>query len=95
MAGRTGPQDLVVVDRCNRRPDDRTVAVLADVRRLDMRRALARRVIAIVTTGAVVNDAGVVEGCGRPGDSRVTVVAIIAARYVRRMFAGRGNAVMA
>jgi len=95
MAGRAGPKDLVVVDRCNGRPDDRTVAVLADVRSLDMRRALARCVIAIVTTGTVVNDAGVVEGCGRPGDSRVTVVAIVAARYVRRMFAGCRNAVMA
>jgi len=94
MAGRTGPQDLVVVDRSNGRPDNRTVAVLTDVRGQDMRRTLARCVTAVVATGAVVNDVGMVEGRRCPCNRRVTVIAVIAAANVRRMLAGRGRAIM-
>ena len=77
-----------MVNRGDRRPDDRTVAVLADVGRLHVRLALARGVCAVVTTGTIVDDVGVIERRGRPRDCRMAVIAVVAAGYVGRVFAG-------
>ena len=48
-----------------------------------------------MTTYTIVDDVGVVEICGQPRDSRMTVIAIITTRNVRRVLAGGCNAVMA
>ncbi len=95
VAGRTGAQDLVVVDCRHRRPDGAAVAVLADVGCLHMRGALAGRVGAIVTAEAIVDDVGMVEVRGCPCNGRMAVITVIATGDVGRVFAGRLDAVMA
>jgi len=95
MAGRTGTQDLGVVHGCHRYPGDRGVTVLTDVCCQDMRRVLTRCLRPIVTADAVVGDIGVVEGCRRPGDRCVAVIAVIAAGKVGRVLAFGDVAIMA
>ena len=56
---------------------------------------LARRVGAVVAAEAVSGDVHVIEIRRYPRDGGVTVIAIIAARYVRRMLAGCGRSVVA
>ena len=53
-----------------------------------MRWVLARRVGAVVAAEAVSSDVHMVEIRRNPRDGGVTVIAIIAALYVRRMLAG-------
>ncbi len=89
VTGRTGTQYLVVVHRGYRRPYDGAVAVLTDVGGLHMRGSLARRVSAVVTAGAIVDDICVIERRRRPRNRRVAVVAVIAAADMCRMLAGR------
>ena len=50
---------------------------------------------AVVAAEAVARDVGMVEICRQPGCGRMTVVAIVAACEVRRVFASRDCAVMA
>jgi len=75
-------------------PDDRAVAVLADVSGLHMRWALARGVAAVVTAGTIVDDVGMVKRGGRPRDRCMAVVAVIATRDVRWMFTSCRHSVM-
>ena len=82
-----------MVYRCNWRPDDRAVAVLADVSGLHVRRTLACGVAAIVATRTIVNDVGMVEGRRCPCNGRMAVVAVVAATDMRRVLAGRCHAV--
>ena len=86
---------LCVIDRHNGYPDCRTMAVLANIRGLNMHRPLTGRISTIVASRAAVRDIDMVEIGGHPGDRGVAVLAAIAARNVQRMFAGRGDAVMA
>ena len=88
VAGRTGAQHLVVIHRGHRRPDGWVVAVLADIGCLHMRRALARGISAVVAAEAVVHDIGMIEVRRSPGDRRMAVIAVIAAGYMGRVFAG-------
>ena len=53
VAGSTGADDLRVIDRYYWRKGDDAMAILADRRGLNMRRILAGRVRAVVTTGAI------------------------------------------
>jgi len=55
---------------------------------------LAGRVGAVMAADAVTRDVHVIEVRRYPGDRRVAVIAVVAAGDVRRMFAGRGIAVM-
>ena len=71
------------------------MAVLANVSRQDMCRVLTRSLRPVVTADAVVGDIGEVECCGRPGDRRVAVIAVVAAGKVGRVLAFGGVAVMA
>ena len=70
------------------------MAVLADVGGLHMRWAFARCVGAVVTTGTIVDDVGVVKRGGRPCNRRMAVVAVISTADMRRMFAGCRHSVM-
>ena len=70
------------------------MAVLADIGRRDVGRALAGCVGAVVAADAVARDVHVIEIGREPGDGRVAVVAIIAARDMSRVLAGCRVAVM-
>lgn len=94
VAGRTGTENLVVIHRCNRRPNCCAVAILADVCRLDVGRSLTDRIGAVVATKAVVHDVDMVEVGGQPRDCRVAVIAVNATADMRWVFAGRYDAVM-
>ena len=61
MAGATGAEHLRMVNRVNRRPDIRIMAVLANIRRLDMRKVLANGFGTIVATDTIAGDAHVIE----------------------------------
>ncbi len=60
-----------------------------------MRRVLAGRRCAVVAIAAVVDDGVVVEVCGQPRNSRMTIFTDVVAIDVRRMFAGCIRAVVA
>ena len=55
---------------------------------------LARRIGAVVTADAVVGDVGVIEIRRYPGNRRMTVVAVVAARDMCRVFASRDGPVV-
>ena len=61
MAGRTAAQDLQVIHGVGRCPDDIVVAVFTDVGGLNVGRALAGGLDAIVTIDAVAGNVGVIE----------------------------------
>lgn len=94
VARRTGAQNLIMIDRNRRLPDSAAVAVFANVCCLHVCRSLAGRIGAIVTTEAVVRDTGMIEISGCPGDRRVAIVTVVAARNMASILAGRRNAVM-
>ena len=95
VTGRTGAKHLRVVNVKHRRPNGGRVAVFTNVRRKRMRWVFAGSDSAVVTAYAVTRYVRMVKSCRYPGDSCMAVITIIAARYVRRMLAGRSNAVMA
>ena len=95
MAGAAGAYHLSVIDGKRGRPDTRRVAVLADISRLYMCRGLAGGLCAIVAAHAIASDIDVVEGGRQPRNRRMAVVAGVAAGDVGRVFAGRGDAIMA
>ena len=76
-----------MVYRSYRRPDVGAVAILADIGCLHVCRALAGRIGAVVTTGAIVDDVGMVEVSRYPGDCCMTVVAVVATGDVRGVLA--------
>ena len=92
---RTGAQHLVMVDGDHGRPHIGAVAILADIRRLRVQRALACCVYTVVAAAAVIRDIRMIEVCRRPRDRCMAVVAIVAAGDMRRMFADGDGAVMA
>ena len=61
VTGRTGTDHLEVIDRIGRRPQRAVVAVLTDLRRLDMGWGFARCLCAVVATDTAVDDAVVAE----------------------------------
>ena len=70
------------------------MAILADIRRIDVRRVLTRGLRTIMTIDTVARDVGVIKIGWSPRDSGVAIVAIAAAGDVARMFAGCCIAVM-
>ncbi len=74
--------------------DIRRMTVFTDFRRNDVSRVLTRGVDTIVAANAVAGDIDMVKIGWQPGDGRVTIVTIVAAGYVRRVFTGRCIAVM-
>lgn len=95
MAGTACAYDLGVVDRDRRRPHIGRVAVCADIGRLYVCQVLAGGIYTVMATDAIARDVQVIEVCRSPGDRRVTIIAGVIAGDVRRMFAGRRDAVMA
>ena len=71
------------------------MAILADVGGLHVRRTLARCVRTVVAAEAAVDDICMIKVCRRPRYGRMTIVAIVAAGDVRRVFAGRSHAIVA
>ncbi len=61
VAGAAGTNYLCMVNRENRCPDIRVMAVLADVSRLDVSEIFAGGLDAVMAADAIANDAGVIE----------------------------------
>ncbi len=57
-----------MIDSVGRREDVGVVAVLADIRRLNVRWALADGVNAVVTTGTIIKDIQMIEIRRSPGN---------------------------
>ena len=76
-------------------PERGAVTVLADIRRLDVRRTLAGRVEAVVAAHAIARDVGMIEYGRHPGPGDMAVIALVARCNVSRVLAGRNEAVMA
>ena len=84
-----------MVDKIGWRPDDTIVAALACVGRIDVRQAFACNLRIVVTANAVVGDASVIERRRNPRVRRMTIIAGITARKMRRVFTGGCCAVVA
>lgn len=57
--------------------------------------ALARRLNTVVTAEAIASDVDVIEIGGQPAIGRVTIITVVAACNVRRVLAGRCDAIVA
>jgi len=95
MAGATGSQNLCVINGDHGLPHIGRVAVLADICRLNVRRAFAGRRRSVMAANTISDDVHVIEIRRQPGNRGVTVVAGIAARDVSRVLTDRSDAVMA
>ena len=95
MTGRAGTRHLGMIDSSSRRPHVGVMAVFADTRRQDMSCGLAGSLDSVVAARTVAGDARVLECCRSPGNRRVAIVAVVPAPDMRRVFAGRGSAVVA
>ena len=95
MTGETGADDLQVINRICGIPDNVVVAVLAYIRRIDVGQVFARRFGSVVATFTGINNACVIEICGNPRRRCMAIVAVITARHVRCMLAGRRGPVVA
>lgn len=84
-----------MVDNVCRREDDVVVAVLADIRGLDMRRVFTDRVAAVMATETVIHDIRVIECCRYPPDGCMAIVAVISTRDMRWGFPRRNRTVVA
>lgn len=95
VAGTACTDYLRVVHRVSRNPDIGVMAVFANFRCQNMCRVLAGRFYAIVAARAIAGNSYVIEIRGQPTSCRMAVIAIVAARDMRRMLACRRRAVMA
>lgn len=95
MACAASAKHLRVVDRIDRHPDIGVVAVLANIRRLDVRGAFAGSRNTVVATETVSSDANVIEIRRQPAGRRMTVVAVVATCNVGRILSGCGYAIVA
>jgi len=94
MTGTAAAQNLCVIDGKHGRPNVRCVAVLANIAGLYVCRGLADGLRAVVAAHTIASDVDVIEVRRQPGDRRMAVVAVVAAGYMGRVFAGRCDAVM-
>ena len=94
VTGATGAQYLGVIDSDYRRPQVRGVAVLADIRRLNVRQTFADCIRAVMAADTGACDVVVIEIRGQPGDGTVAIVAGVAAGDMGRVLPGSGGAVM-
>lgn len=84
-----------MIDGYYRRKHVRGVAVFTHIGCQNMCRVLTDCVRAVVAAKTVSRNVYVIEICRQPGDRAVAVIAVVAARYVSRVFAGGGNTVVA
>ena len=94
MTGSASTDDLCVIDHIHRCPHIGVVAVLADIRCLNVRWVLAGSSHTVMAVTAVVYDVRVVEVGRQPANRRMAVVTVDAARDVRRVLADRGDAIV-
>lgn len=71
------------------------MTILTDVCGMRVVQVLADRVRAVVAADTVTGDIYVVEIRRQPCDGAVTIIAIVTAGNMRRVFAGCGNTIMA
>ena len=71
------------------------VAIFANVRRLNVRQVLANRVHAVMAINAIASDVQMIEICRQPAHGAVAVIAVVAAGYMRQVFAEGNDAVVA
>ncbi len=95
VAGAASADYLSVIHCESWNPDVGIMAVFANIRCQNVRWVLAGRFDAVVTACAIAGDADVIEIRGQPTGCRMAVIAIVAARDMRWMFACGGRAVMA
>lgn len=95
MTGAAGAEYLGMVNGKHGRENIGRVAVFADIAGLYMRLVLAGGLRAVMAVETATSNVHVIEIRRQPTDRRVTVVAVVAAGDVSRMFAGRRYAVMA
>ncbi len=95
VTGCAGAQDLGVINISYGCPDIRAVTIFADVGRLWVQWTLASRVRSVMTAAAVIDNVCVIEIGRQPRDSRVAVIAVIAAGDMRWVFANGYHTVMA
>ncbi len=94
VTGTTGSNHMHVIDSICGRECAGVVAIFTDITCLNVSQILACRIGAVMAATAVAGNVRVVENRRQPGDGRVAVVAIIAARNVCRVFAGGCYAIM-
>lgn len=91
MATETGTNYIGMIDTGNRTPQRRIVAILAQIRCLDMRAVLAGRRRTIVAGKTTATHRTVIEHGRDPAAGTVTIIAGVATAYmVRRLATGRG-----
>ena len=95
MTGAAAAQDLRVIDHVHGCPHVTVVAVLADICRLHVGQIFTRGIHTVVAVHATARNIQVVECRGSPGNCRVTIVAGLASREMRRMLAGCNNSIVA
>ena len=95
VAGLAGTNDLGVIHRHGRLKQRGAVAIFTNVGGQYVIQIFPDRIRSIVTTDAIARDIGVIERCRNPAVGRMTIVASVAARNVRRILAQRDGAVMA
>lgn len=84
-----------MVDNVCRREDNVVVAILADIRGLDVRRVFTDRIAAVMATETVIHDICVIECCRYPPDGCMAIVAVISTRDMRWGFPRRDRTVVA
>lgn len=87
VTGITGAQYLGVVDHVCRCPQVTVVAILTNLGGLDVGRVLTGRFDAVMATGTVGHNVGVIKGRREPPRRRMAVITIVAAGEVRRILA--------
>ena len=94
MTAGTGAKYVGMIDPGHRRPVAGAMAVLTEVRGLDMGRVFAGCSTAVVTTGTTAGYVGVVEAGRGPGVGCVAIITGIAAGDVVRGLALCGRAIV-
>ena len=87
VARATGTDDLGVIDADHGLPQVGAVTILTDGGRLNVRRALAGRLDAIMATGTITGDVDVIKIGRQPGDRAVAVITGIASGDMRCVLA--------
>jgi len=95
VTGTTTSDHLRVIDGHDGREHIRGVAVVTDIRRSDVCRVLTGCVRAVMAAKTVTGDVPVIEIRGQPTNCAVTVIAIVTAGDMRRIFASGNDAVVA
>ena len=94
VARGAGAKNLGMVDRRYRAPGRRVMAVLTNIGRQRVIRALTSCIGAVVAADAVIGDVGVIKVRRHPGNCCMAVVAIVTARDMSRVFASGDRAVV-